>query len=161
MKAMKWSEYVKRIEKLDLNTLLGETVNELKIEIEDTQREQMRKGQNSDGGYLPRYVDDPYFKSIQAAKNYENWKAQWSHPEKPRGVMDFFIDGTFHNTVRVVVKRSVFDFKSSSSIESSIRAKTGDKVLALNRESKDEFMKEHGWGVFVKKVSRQTGHPII
>jgi hypothetical protein len=115
---------------------------ELKKSIADLNREQLLSGRGADGEYLPRYVDDPYFKSVESATRYEQWKATISIGEKPTGVMDFYIDGTFHRTIKFVKDDEGFTTKSDSSIISSVQSKTNNQALGINETSIEQIIPE-------------------
>jgi hypothetical protein len=70
-------------------------------EIDNLIREQLLLGTDGNGDSLPRYVDDPFFKSLEHAKAYQKWKEKVSpNPAKDKEVMDLYINGTFHNTIK-------------------------------------------------------------
>ena len=114
----------------------------LKKSIADLNREQLLKGQGADGESLPRYVDDPWFKSTESALRYQKWKSYISPGDKPIDVMDFFIDGTFHKTIKFKKDEEGFFTISNSEIVGSVQSKTNNNALGINDESLEQIMPE-------------------
>lgn len=108
----------------------------IQAELESLNKKQLLSGLGSDGQLLPRYVDDPYFKSIPAALRYQAWKARISpNKSKPVGVMDLFITGQFHSTIKAENKAVEIVMKSESDIASDVQRKTSNKALGISKES--------------------------
>lgn len=104
--------------------------------LADATRFQLSDGKNREGGYLPRYIDDPYFSSIEGALAYQQWKTGISPGDnKPEDVMDFFIRGDFYDTIDVRVSGNQIDTFSWSNIASDVMAKTNNKAFGINPES--------------------------
>jgi len=101
---------------------------------------QLIEGRGSDNRSLPRYVDDPYFKTVQQAKAYEAWKSSISPSKtKPKGVMDFYINGRFHSTIKADAKGDSLDIYSNSNIYDSVNNKTKGKALGLDSISSEKL----------------------
>ena len=97
---------------------------------------QMEAGIGADGNSLPLYADDPYFKSPKAAAAYQAFKKHVSpNQSKPEGVMDFYIDGTFHSTLKAVPIADGVIVRSDSDIAQDIQDKTSNKALGLDKDS--------------------------
>lgn len=104
---------------------------------------QLLSGEGGDNQSLPRYVDDPYFKTKEAALRYQAWKAKISpNSKKPQDVMDFYINGRFHGTIFSDVRDSKLIFDSTSEIKNSVLSKTDGAALGLNTESLEELRSE-------------------
>lgn len=131
----------KNIRRLDARYLGWKIFKEkqLKKDIADLNREQLLSGENADGESLPRYVDDPYFTSVEAALRYQAWKSHISIGDKPAEVMDFYIDGTFHRTIKFKRDDEGFFTESNSPIANSVQNKTQGKALGINDESLEEL----------------------
>ena len=115
---------------------------EVQVFSADLNRRQLLAGENSADGSLPLYVDDPFFKTLAAAERYASWKSNISpNTEKPKGVMDFYINGAFHKTIQGVMKNNELIIKSDSDIANSIMGKTRGLALGLNLESRNELAK--------------------
>lgn len=114
----------------------------LKKSVADLNREQLLSGRGADGELLPRYVDDPFFKSPESALRYQKWKSTISPGEKPADVMDFYIDGTFHRTIKFRKDDEGIMTFSESQIVGSVQRKTGNQALGLNDESIEKILPE-------------------
>lgn len=146
-----------RIQGLDEHRILNEILEEreLQAKIVQLNKDQLLAGINSDQHSLPKYEDDSYFKTIQAAKAYEAWKAHVSpNGNKDRAVMDFYIDGTFHETIKMKNNPESFQLVSDSNIAEDVQDKTNNKALGLNRESINQIIPEVRTK-FIEKVRAQ------
>ncbi len=105
--------------------------------IERLNREQLLAGKNADGGDLMRYVDDPFFKTVEAALRYKEWKKGISPNKlKDDDIMDFYINGQFHESINAEFKKDGIDIFSTSNIEGSFERKTDGLGFGLNDISK-------------------------
>jgi hypothetical protein len=114
----------------------------LKKSVADLNREQLLSGRGADGELLPRYVDDPWFKSPESALRYQKWKSTISPGEKPADVMDFYIDGTFHRTIKFRKDDEGITTISESQIVGSVQRKTSNQALGLNDKSIEKILPE-------------------
>lgn len=116
------------------------TIEENKEEIPDLNRAQLLLGLGADGNLLPKYVDDPFFKSKESALRYQKWKKKISpNTSKPEEVMDFYINGAFHNTIELIPGADGFDLTSNSPIASSVQGKTNDLAIGLMPDNEDRL----------------------
>jgi hypothetical protein len=121
-------------------------------EIEAMNRGQLLKGINTDGELLPRYIDDPYFKTPEQALRYQAWKSNISpDSSKPKEVMDFYINGQFHNTIELTANGNEFKIDSDSDISNSVEGKTGGKAIGLSPENEDKVTQ-----VIVENIEFET-----
>jgi len=152
------NEILRRLQKLNLSAELQEVSKQHEKDFENLNRRQLTQGKNREGGYLPKYTDDPYFTTIEAAMKYERWKAYVSpNPDKPTGVMDFYISGLTHRNIVAEVAGMNLTMSSDVPFANSIDAKTGNKAFGLNSESV-----AIAWELFIKpyllrSVSEKTG----
>lgn len=118
---------------------------------------QLASGKGADGQYLPRYRDDPYFKTPEAAIAYEDWKALISPDKsKPKGVMDFFITGYTYYSVFAKVDGRKIKHGASVPFENSIDTKA-PFAFGLNQDSLNSL-----WANIVRReliitIKRKTG----
>lgn len=128
---------------IDQDKILKEILDDqvLEAKIIELNKNQMLAGIGSDGQALPRYVDDPFFKSIEAAERYAAWKEKIS-PNKSKDVevMDFYITGQFHSTIEMKNEDTYFIMSSDSQIKDSVKSKA--EALGLNQESISEITPE-------------------
>jgi hypothetical protein len=119
----------------------GEIVKEILAEPKNSkmvivmQQEQLLRGENSENRYLPRYIDDPFFKTKESAIRYQNWKSEISpNKDKPKGVMDFYINGKFHKSIKF---ENMILF-TNDSISNSVENKDPN-FIGLNKKSNNEL----------------------
>lgn len=106
---------------------------ELQEEIVQLNKQQLLDGRAADNSSLPRYEDDSFFKTQKAAKAYEAWKSKISpNKSKPVGVMDFYINGKFHDTIKMKNNTDSFLLTSDSEIASDVQSKTGNEAFGLS-----------------------------
>ncbi len=115
--------------------------NGLETFIADLNRGQLLEGFGSDDQSLMKYVDDPFFKSTKQALAYQKWKESISpSSSKPVGVMDFYINGYFHSTIKTDLKKDSFVLDSDASFADSIASKEPD-AFGLSTDSKNVLIK--------------------
>lgn len=132
-----------RVSRIDEDKILEGILSDpdLQEKIIELNQKQMQAGKGADGASLPRYDQDLYFKTTKAAKAYEAWKAHISpNPGKAPGVMDFYIDGTYQSTIKIVNAAKAFTITTDSPIAKSIDDKTNNEALGLNDDSLDEII---------------------
>jgi len=135
--------------KVDLIAIVGDIAEEKEAQVTELQSKQLLAGKDNEGHYLPRYVDDPYFKSREAALRYMNWKIGKSpNKEKPNDVMDFWITGYTHSTLFSKRQGNSILFGSNGKFNNSIMLKTDGKYLGLNKESLQE-----GWRLIFRDAA--------
>lgn len=95
-------EMLERWEKLDINKLAGEIIEQHKSEYNELNREQMWDGKDSEDNEIrPSYLEDPFFKGNRAmAQHYMEWKQRITpnaqrRPESP----NLFINGYYYRSL--------------------------------------------------------------
>lgn len=125
----------KAISEIEGNKTIHEILErqEFQEEIVELNKQQLLDGRGADNSSLPRYEDDPFFKTQKAAKAYEAWKLKISPSKnKPAGVMDFYINGKFHDTIKMKNNSDNFLLTSDSEIASDVQSKTGNETFGLS-----------------------------
>lgn len=128
---------------LDQNQVIHDIIEkpEVKELIPEMNREQLLAGVGADSQSLPKYTDDSHFKTVKAAEAYQSWKKHVSpNKSKPIDVMDFYIDGTFHDTIDVQNNEDNFTLISPSAIADDVESKTSNQSLGLTNENIDKLM---------------------
>ena len=152
------NEILRRLNRLDLAKELSAAAKLHERDFENLNRLQLSQGKNRMGGYLPKYTDDPYFKTIEAAQKYQRWKSYVSpNKDKPADVMDFFIVGKYHKSIIAEVNGMDLTTRANVDFASSIDSKTGNTALGINPNSA-----AIAWELFIKpyllrSVSEKTG----
>lgn len=125
---------------IDLAALAFEENEEL---IEDLNTDQLYDGKDAKGRDLsPTYLEDPYFKTPEAAQRYSDWKDRITpNPDRKKGVPNLFINGRFHDSISVEVSKKSIKFSSSDSSAFKIESKFTNDIYGTTDESKKELFK--------------------
>ena len=113
-------------------------------ELLNLNREQLLEGKGRDGNDLtPSYLDDPFFKTQEAARRYSAWKDLITpNSKRTPGTPNLIIDGSWvHNVLKVGIDASKLTFTIDSPIGEKIFQKYGQRVAGLNDEKKGELKK--------------------
>lgn len=107
-------------------------------------REQMLEGKRRDGKDIsPSYFEDPWFKSIESAKAYSEWKDRITpNPKRKKGVPNLFIVGTFHNGITIDVTGESIKFNSDFYAAADIERKFTGMIYSLNVEKRTVYVRE-------------------
>lgn len=146
-----------RLSALNISEMVSAIASDHKLMIADANRLRLEEGKNRDGEYLPRYIDDPYFKSIKQAKGYEAYKAKISpNKEKPRDVKDYYINGYTHRRITVDVTGTTINTGVATGWADHLEA---DKALGINPQSARELWNFAFQPLLCKDISGKTGIP--
>lgn len=132
---------IDRLSRVDPQTALENAVNKTIAKYEELNKAQLYAGKNKDGQDLsPKYIDDPYFKTREAAVRYSNWKDKIT-PNSLRtpGVPNLFIIGTYYNSWKTRVAGTRIEIEATSDNAKSIEDKFSNDVYGLD----DENMKKY------------------
>ena len=92
--------------------------------LEKMNREQMFEGLDSEGkGIRPKYSEDPYFKSPEAAKRYADWKWRITPSSRDPDTPNLFITGPFHKSVYAVRQGEVIQFGTNTGLGNKVTSK--------------------------------------
>ena len=118
-------------------------------------RDQMLLGRNSDGDELgPNYLQDPYFKSREAAERYARMKyaLEPSHvgliwnpqlfPDKSKDTPNLIVTGSFQDAMFISVSGGKYNIGSTYVDASDISQKYNNKVFGLAPQSKEYFYRQ-------------------
>lgn len=124
---------------------------EVSVIIENTKeqiliknKQQLMEGIKEDGSEItPSYLNDPYFKTKEAAQRYSNWKDKITPNNKRKpGTPNLYINGFYYNTIKINVRGEKIIIESKESIGEKIEKKYGDAIYGLNEENKQSYIKE-------------------
>lgn len=135
------AEMSRRLNKVNINVISSESVEETKDDLLDMQKAQLLRGKGNDGNDLePGYLEDPYFKSPESAMRYMEWKKKIS-PNVGRNdnAPNLYINGAFHRTVKVKVNTDSWDILSDSEIYNSVDQKYKGKEFGITPENKTAY----------------------
>src|ERR1044072_1903301 len=107
-------------------------------------REQMMEGKRRDGKDIsPSYFEDPWFKSIESAKAYSEWKDRITpNSKRKKGVPNLFIVGTFHNSISIDVTGESIKFNSDFYAAADIERRFTGMIYSLNVEKRTVYVRE-------------------
>jgi len=130
------------VEKTSIETVCGSAVNATKEPMLTLNKQQLYDGKTRSGNDLsPTYLEDPYFKSREAAQRYSDWKDEITpNPKRKKGVPNLFIVGAFHNSIGVKVMAGNIEFSSSFPKAQSIEEKFTEGIYGLGGEYKGEYL---------------------
>lgn len=119
-----------------------ESLQEEKPHILDLNREQLYDGKTSLGQDLhPTYYEDTYFKTLEAAVGYSNWKDKITpNSRRTKGVPNLFINGFFYKSIDVKIDLTGLHFASTFDDENDIKNKYGVNIYGLHKENKADVM---------------------
>lgn len=137
------SELKKRLQELKMVEIADQAINDTSETFLDLNREQLMEGKRRDGTDIsPSYFEDlTYFKSIDSATRYSEWKDRITpNPKRKKGVPNLYINGFFHNSI--VMSATGEEIKSSSPFSGydSIIGKFTDKIHGLDIEKRTIYI---------------------
>mgnify|MGYP003642766729 CR=1 FL=1 len=141
----KLQDVIDNILRLDQEKIIITLISDDKILgfVADLNRTQLVDGFGSNDKNLPLYVDDDFFKTRAHAEAYQSWKKRISPSKtKPEGVMDFYINGQFHDTIETAFSTKGIILESGSEISDSVMDKSNNQALGLTTESRNELAKK-------------------
>jgi hypothetical protein len=147
-----------RLQQVDVDKIAEECMEQSADELLIYELDQLLDGKTSTGEDItPSYLDDPYFKSREAAQRYSDWKDRISPASnRKKGTPNLRINGYYHNTIRVHAADGKVIWSSSFSGANDIERKF-QKIYGLNKESRQEFIPLILRPVFKQKIQQATG----
>lgn len=94
-------DLIANLQGFEIATIADESLAQTAGEALSLLRQQLYDGKTYTGARItPSYLDDPFFKSKEAAQRYSDWKDKITpNPNRPKGTPNLFIIGTFHNSI--------------------------------------------------------------
>jgi hypothetical protein len=122
-------------------------------------RQQLLEGKLSTGKDIsPTYLEDPYFKSKDAAQRYSDWKDKITPNQKrKKGVPNLIITGPFHNSIQVDIKGEDFVYQSSFKNSADILNKFSEDIFGLTEDSKEDIIEGGLFEDWRNGVEEKTG----
>lgn len=148
-----------RLKNFNAEAIAEKAMEESKGDILKYNQEQLLAGKTRDGTDItPSYLNDPYFKTREAAQRYSDWKDRITPNSKRKsGTPNLYIDGTYHRSIRVTQSGEVLNFDSTFNGANDIERKFGEKIYSLGGEFKAEFIRESLQPNFSKEVENALG----
>lgn len=153
-------EAQRRLKPFDIRREVAESIQATEDAYLVLNRKQLRRGRDKNDNYLsPKYSEDPYFKSKEAALRYANWKKSIDvQTDKPFDVPNLYINGRFHNSLHLVANTRVIDFISASPDAKGIEQKFNqNKIYGLTDESKAKYIPENLFPELKQRITSKLG----
>lgn len=148
-----------RFKKLDTDQIIEESIASTKDDLLELNKEQLYDGKLSTGADLsPSYLEDPYFKTREAAQAYSDWKDRITpNSNRRKGIPNLFINGYLHNSFTVEVTANSVNFNTSASFGGKVVDKFGENIWGLNSTFKAEYLREFVSPLIKQKITSFTG----
>lgn len=149
---------VRAFQKVNVIEITKDVIVDNATDVEDLNRKQLYKGLDANGKFLsPKYSEDPWFTSKEAALRYAEWKKKITpDPDRPLDVPNLFITGRFHYSRTVEVEGSKIAFRSNDPNANKIKAKFKN-IDGLTDNSIQAFRKNTLYPQLVGKIAQITG----
>lgn len=153
-------DLIKNLNSLNFEEIAQGIIKDDSLVILNLQKEQLMSGQDNEGGLLsPSYFEDPFFKTVEAAQAYSNWKdkitppiATKAYPARPRGTPNLFINGYWQSGIDFISGL----FKNSSELNSKIDSKYPNS-LGINKTGISYYREFYFDEKFFEKIHNSTG----
>lgn len=145
------------IQVIDITITAAESL-ELNIdEFARKNREQLYDGKKSDGQDLsPTYLEDPYFKTKEAAQRYSDWKDKITpNSKRKKTVPNLYINGAYYRSRSVQVTGDTIVYTATFK-GAEMENKYGKEINGLGGEYKEVFIEETLSPTFKAKVEEQV-----
>jgi hypothetical protein len=163
-----------QIRDTDIYNVAADVAAERADILMDMNRDQLLYGRNADGELLtPGYLDDPYFKTPEAAQRYHNKKVAMENdhrgrfrarlyfgvqlfPDKPSDTPNLLINGRWffnHFFINVNKESHSYIIGSTGLVAWEIEDKYGQEVYGLAPKSRDFFF----WQLIAQEWRLRTG----
>lgn len=154
------AEAIRRLGQLEqsLENIVVDSIDLTTDDIISLNQQQLYSGRLADGSPVsPGYLDDPYFKSREAAQRYSDWKDQIT-PDEQRtpGVPNLFINGRFYQSWSIRASATKINFESSDPDAMNIEEKFSEKIYGLDDENMDTYRRESFFPVLKDQIMGQT-----
>jgi hypothetical protein len=147
-----------RLIAVDVNKIAQETMEGSEEELNQYNLQQLLDGKTNKGTDIsPTYLQDPFFKTQEAAQAYSDWKDRISpRSKRKKGVPNLYINGWYHSSrkVEIVGDRIIF---SSSYSEAPDIEQTFKNIDGLNLDSRKKFIPFVLRPVFNHLIREATG----
>lgn len=138
---------IQNFERLNLEKVGSEAMSEVKTDMGDFQREQLKQGLTSSGGTFRKYQNRAYARK----KNSLN-------PLPGIGNPDLKLTGAFYRGISATVQGGQVIVKSSDEKAQELEAKYGkDKIFGLSPEEKSLFISQKLKPSFNKHIRNDVG----
>lgn len=143
-----------KLEAINVENTAFESIRGTEAQYKELLQDQLRHGKGSDGEDLtPGYLEDPYFKSREAARRYSDWKYKNSPSEgRNRNAPNLYIDGTYHNSISIAASVKGIDSDSNVYFGLDIEIKYRGKANILGGPYRNSYIEDTVKPAFIKKI---------
>lgn len=136
-----------------------DAIEDTAVDIIALNQQQLYAGRLADGSPVsPSYLDDPYFKSREAAQRYSDWKDEITpNEERPKGVPNLFINGFFYESWSITATAEKISFQSSDPNAADIEEKFSNRIYGLDDQNMGEYRRETFFPILKENIELQTG----
>lgn len=139
---MAFEKYIEKYDPKRVRPAVSRALSYTSNEYTDLLKQQLLKGKGSDGQDLkPGYLEDPYFKTRQAAINYAVWK-QKTTPSIGRNLNapNLFITGYYHSKLKVFVNDTGLSIDNLAPFGEEVNRKYNGKATVLGGEFRRQYI---------------------
>lgn len=135
------------------------SLEQTKDALLDLNRDQLYDGKTREGKDLsPTYLEDPYFKTREAAQRYSDWKDRITpNPLRKSAIPNIFINGKTYSAFEAGVSGQNVFFKANVPWGADVESKFSDKIFGLGGVYKEEYLNESLGPVFRQSITSITG----
>lgn len=150
--------FTSKIESVDMNSIIGKSIELNQDEIVELNRDQLWDGKDALGNDItPSYLDDPYFKTKEAAAAYMRWKQKITpNPDRKPETPNMYINGSFYKSLKLDPGTEDFSIKTDSPLGRKIDQKF-DNLEGLTDDSiqlAGEIIKEDLQNLFSEEIQK-------
>lgn len=135
------TQAITKLERLDPEKALIDAVVKTKDQYETLNKKQLYDGKTKTGADLsPTYLNDPYFKSREAAQRYSDWKDKITpNSNRKSGVPNLFINGRYYNSWTTRISRDKIEVQSSDPNAKKIEESFSNNIYGLDDENMSKY----------------------
>lgn len=144
---------------MNLTDVAEEVLNKTSGVALEANKDQLYDGKLSTGEDIsPTYLEDPYFKSKEAAQRYSDWKDEITpNPRRKKGVPNLFITGPFYASIQVQAEGGGLAYKSGFPAAPSIESKFSVNIYGLGGEYRSEYLDTALEPEWQQRIEFETG----
>lgn len=135
---------LKRVERLPIDTVITDSMEEVAPMISDRQKGQMLEGLNAKGMKIGHYRNPAYAR----LKNSMN-------PVPGLGVPDLHLTGEFYREIYTEIRGEKVIIDSTNEKTEALAKRFGEEIFGLNKPTKAELIKEDLQPVFMKHIRKE------
>lgn len=146
-------EMLNRARAINLTHEGATVLEDTKQQYLDINRDQTQSGRTNTGALIsPSYIEDPFFRSPEAAARYSRWKDRITpHPDRPSGVPNLFINGAYQAGWDIRINGNNIEHTGYSPLTSAIEAKFRD-IRGLSPDNLGKYRINYFHPLLVQRI---------